>query len=153
MIQPVFDTLGDIEVKFATPFYSFHCLLTDYFSSFILEISEDVSLHTWSLCICTCSRSENRDVSGNTDPHQPESGFVDLLYNFSHVNLKPAVSQCTNDNKHMCNACVSLLVRRTHLFISLRPSPIAFPPPKQISLPFLSSVFLISWCSLEAFNN
>lgn len=43
MIQPVFDTLGDIDVKFATPFYSFHCLLTDYFSSFILEISEKVS--------------------------------------------------------------------------------------------------------------
>lgn len=98
---------------------------------------------------------ENREVWVETltpSTWACQSGSVDLLLsNFSHVHLKPAVSQCTNDNEHIRNACMSL-PGRTYSFIPLRPSPIIFLPPKQISLHFLSSIFLIWWWSLEDFT-
>lgn len=84
-----------------------------------------------------CSEPEDSEVWVETlspSTWACESTSIDLLFsNFPHIHLKPAVSQCTNDNKHVCDGCVFLPARRTRSFIPLRPSPIIFLPPKQRS--------------------
>lgn len=104
-------------------------------------------LRCCSCCFFHCSRSESREVWVETltpSTWACESRSVDLLLsNFPHVHLKPAVSQCTNDDEHMCDACISPSVRRMHSFIQLRPPPIIFLPPKQRS----AYIFFL-WCSL-----